>query len=82
MMSCREMVDFLADYLDGNLPADQLETFEKHLNKCEPCEHYLDTYKDCIRIARECMCDQTECEEPPAELMQAILKARKSSCDS
>jgi len=31
MLSCRELVEFLMEYCDGELPPEQREYFEKHL---------------------------------------------------
>ena len=42
-MTCRELVDFLMEYLDGALPEDSLRVFEEHVGFCPPCKAYLDT---------------------------------------
>jgi anti-sigma factor (TIGR02949 family) len=44
-MSCREVLDVLAEYLDHALSADRLTYFERHLAGCEPCRAYLATYR-------------------------------------
>ncbi len=51
-MTCRELVEFLADYLDGTLPRAERATFEEHLRECPDCVNYLATYCATIRLAR------------------------------
>jgi anti-sigma factor RsiW len=36
-MTCRELIDFLMSYLDGELPAAQNRSFEDHLDLCPAC---------------------------------------------
>ena len=78
-MNCREFVDFLMEYLDGDLDADAREIFEAHMVECPPCEVYLDTYRETIRLGK-CICepDGSLPEDVPEELVQAILAARKA----
>ena len=42
---CREVVELLIDFVDGELPPDRREAFERHLCGCQPCFAYLDTYQ-------------------------------------
>lgn len=37
-------MDFLPDYLDGTLSPDLVAELERHLEKCQPCVAYLNTY--------------------------------------
>lgn len=74
-MTCRELVDFLADYLDGSLPADLRSHFEKHLDVCPPCVAYLKTYNSGYELAQAAFGD--DCCEVPADLVNAIVNARK-----
>jgi anti-sigma factor RsiW len=79
-MNCQELVDFLMDYLDGALPAEQAASFKEHLNRCPPCVMYLQSYEQCIRIGKECMCeDEQTMAVVPESMVQAILNARKQA---
>jgi anti-sigma factor (TIGR02949 family) len=78
-VTCREFIDFLMAYLDGELPPDQRQEFERHINKCGPCVAYLDTYQATIRLGKSA-CKELDKEVPdcvPDELVDAILAARK-----
>ncbi|RPH75690.1 MAG: anti-sigma factor, partial [Candidatus Rokuibacteriota bacterium] len=36
-MTCRELIEVLAEYLEQSLPADVAASLERHLNDCAPC---------------------------------------------
>ena len=79
-MNCKELSDFLMDYIEGALPQEQVAAFEVHLQKCPPCIHYLETYKQCVEVGKaSCLkCeDESIPREIPDKLVQAILVARK-----
>ncbi len=77
-LTCREFVEFLADYLEGRLPEDQLARFNGHLAACPSCVSYARSYKDTVRLGKSVLPRR---EEPvpgdvPEDLVQAILAAR------
>jgi anti-sigma factor RsiW len=78
-MKCREFIDFIIDYLDGELPPEQAEAFKEHLELCPPCVEYVMSYKTTIVIEQLC-CKHEESPPPqmPEPLVQAILRARKA----
>ena len=76
-MKCRECVEFLMAYLDGELPAEQAAHFEVHLEKCPPCKAYLETYKRTVELEKSLgrsLCGTLP--KVPEELIKAILKAK------
>jgi len=80
-MNCREFVDFLMSYMDGELAEEPKRVFEEHMRLCPPCEVYLDSYRETIRLGRSA-CSDAEGPPPqdaPEQLIQAILAARRSS---
>ena len=79
MMTCREMTEFLMDYLDGELSPEVNAQFEEHIAKCGDCVRFIDTYKKTIQLGKAAMCDKPETAPPvPEGLVQAILKAKKT----
>ena len=78
-MTCKEFVDFLMAYLDGELPEGPRTTFETHLDDCPPCKVYLDTYKDTVALGQGvCEGDGPIPDDVPERLVNAILAARKA----
>lgn len=78
MITCRELIDFLADYVDDTLPPDERGVFEEHLSICPDCQNYVASYECTIALERAAM-SQPDDEVPPevpAELVKAILAAR------
>ncbi len=52
MMTCREVLDFLMDYLDGTLSPAQRAVFEEHLAVCRSCVAYLHTYQQTVKLGK------------------------------
>jgi predicted anti-sigma-YlaC factor YlaD len=74
-MNCEEVLSFLADYLENELPAPVLERFQWHLERCVSCRNYLAMYSDTIRVAKAAStAPMLHVQEPPEDLVQAILK--------
>jgi anti-sigma factor RsiW len=77
-LSCRELIDFLAAYLDAELPAAENAAFEAHLAHCPECVDYLASYRETIRLGKlACGTDSEPPADVPDELIDAILAARK-----
>ena len=80
-MTCRELADFLGDYVDGGLPADVRTAFDRHLSLCPNCVAYVKTYRTTIELARRALHDdQTDATltDVPADLIRAILTAKRA----
>jgi anti-sigma factor RsiW len=78
-MTCRELVEFLMDYLDGVLPEPERSCFEGHLDECPDCAAYLATYREAVRLGREACAaaDDAIPPEVPEDLVRAVLAARR-----
>ena len=53
MMTCRELVEVLLEFVSGELTQDEVQRIEHHLNKCPPCVVILNTYRLTIQLARQ-----------------------------
>jgi anti-sigma factor RsiW len=75
-VNCRECTDFLIDYVNGDLPPAQQRVFEQHLELCQQCVTYLESYRETLALGR------MVAEEPeppvPEALVRAILAARST----
>jgi anti-sigma factor RsiW len=80
LITCRELIGFIADYLDGTLPPVALEDFHRHIERCASCRAYLSSYEWTIRLGKISLIDNDDAaEDAPEELVAAILSARGSS---
>lgn len=79
-LTCREVLDFLMAYLDGDLTPDQKREFDRHLAVCPSCVNYLDSYKRTISLGKSAFARPDAPAEPaiPEELVRAIRAARSS----
>jgi anti-sigma factor RsiW len=78
MLSCREFVDFLADYLAGQLSDDQTARFNAHLASCPSCVGYTRSSEATVRLGRDSLrCPDDEVPgDVPEDLVRAILDVR------
>jgi predicted anti-sigma-YlaC factor YlaD len=63
-MSCREMVDYLSEYLDGELGADLRALIDGHRGDCPPCEAFIRTLAFIVEAIRA----------DPREALSAVQK--------
>lgn len=70
MTTCRDLIDFLDDYVSDALPAVRREAFDRHLSLCPSCVAYLDSYRETTKMAKAAM---VEIEDVPPEVLTAIL---------
>ena len=77
-VTCREFTEFLADYLDGELPASARSEFDFHLSRCPGCVAYMTTYSTTRELARLAMTvpEAPVPPEVPEELVRAVLATR------
>jgi anti-sigma factor RsiW len=78
-MTCRELADFLMDYLNDDLAPDVRAAFDRHLSLCPNCVNYLSGYKTTIELGRRAFADDDAdaSTEVPEDLLRAILAARR-----
>jgi hypothetical protein len=51
-MTCREFIDFLPEYLSGELPKEHHAHFDRHLLSCCECAAYLQSYRATIKLSK------------------------------
>jgi anti-sigma factor RsiW len=80
-MTCRELADFLSDYLAGGLTPEIRAAFERHLTRCPACVNYLSAYRATVELNRQAFATpEAEAEaaaDVPEDLVKAILAARR-----
>ncbi len=75
-MTCRELTDFILDYLEDALEPAQRARFEEHLAECAECRQFLGTYRATGQLVRDAMTPDKPAQAP-ADLIAAILDSRR-----
>lgn len=76
MLTCKELIEFLGAYVEGELAAEESARFDAHLAVCPHCVDYLHGYRESIRLGKAAF---AEVDEVPEELVDAILASRSRS---
>jgi anti-sigma factor RsiW len=53
MITCREVVEFLSDFIANELPAEQHARVERHLQLCPSCVAYVASYRVTVQVTRQ-----------------------------
>jgi len=77
-MTCTELVDFLAAWLDGTLPVGTRMRCAAHLAACPQGTAYVQAHRETVRLGRGALRadDAPVPDDVPEELVRAILDAR------
>ena len=66
ILTCREMVELVTDYLEGRLDGAERQRFEVHVAECDGCTRYIDQMRMTIdaigRIPPETISPEAEKE--------------------
>ncbi len=49
-MRCRQVIDRISEYLDGELDPELVRELERHLEHCEDCRIVVDTTQKTVEI--------------------------------
>ena len=52
VLTCRELVELVTDYLEGALPAGEHERFEAQVAACAGCAAYIEQIRRAIQLTR------------------------------
>lgn len=80
MLTCKQLIEALVDYVDGRLSLSQRFAIMLHLFCCGHCSSYLQDYRSTIKASQQAMApkDEPPAIEVPEEFVQAVLKARRN----
>jgi predicted anti-sigma-YlaC factor YlaD len=74
MMSCKELVEWVTEYLEQTMPPADRARFDAHLDVCPGCREYLAQFRETIRLTGCLSSENIEAAMPPAT-REALLKA-------
>ena len=81
-ITCQELIEFLGDYVSGELPTSSRTEVDRHLGVCPSCVAYVEGYKRAIALGKDALkiCeDETDLGPPPESLLKALREARAKS---
>jgi len=70
MISCRELITLLGDYVSDDLPPERRDHIDKHLGRCPSCLAYFESYTTVIKLT-----GQLPAAPLPQHLAQRLLAA-------
>ena len=76
MVSCKECVDLLLDFLEDNLKPELRDGLMHHFKDCPPCLHFIDTYKKTSSL-----CKKTLMKEAPREFADRLSSFLREQCN-
>lgn len=75
MFTCKDSVDLLLEFLEGEMPEEQAKRLEEHLGACPPCVDFLRTYR-----ATPTLCKRALQKQMPEELSQRLTEFLRQNC--
>ena len=80
-LTCRDFIDVIMAWLDGDLAPATRTLFDEHLAECVDCAHYLRSYQMTVALGRSVWGPHKPSgpvpDDVPEELVQAVLATRK-----
>ena len=73
MITCAQLEEFVADYLDGSLPLSRRRALQGHLDDCAACREFVAAYQRTVGVAKKVFENESATAEAPEKLVQAIL---------
>ena len=67
---CREVVELVTDFLEGALPVERRDLFERHIAMCTWCQSYMDQMRHTLDVMGRIREDDV-----PPELVEELASA-------
>ena len=80
VLSCREIVEMVTDYLEGDLDADTTTALEAHLDLCPGCVRYVEQIRETVATLGD-ISSHNLSTEAQAGLLEAFRAFRRPVTD-
>ena len=80
VLSCREIVEMVTDYLEGDLDADTTTALEAHLDLCPGCAQYVEQIRETVTTLGDVSSDNLSAEAQDG-LLEAFRAFRRPVTD-
>jgi anti-sigma factor RsiW len=78
MYTCKDSINLLLEYLEGNMAPEEARHLQEHLSGCKPCEEFLATYKATPGVCKKALALRMP-REVSAKLTE-FLRSKIKSC--
>ena len=78
MICCKECLELLHDYLEGELNPEVNASLEEHLEDCPPCIAFVNTYKTTTDFCRTTL-KSTEIPDVVKERLKEFVEKNKGA---
>lgn len=75
MTTCRDVVEFCLEFLEGAMPSEEQTRFQSHLSKCGACVAFFETYRRTPEVSRSALS-----EEMPVQVKEAVRSYLRGRC--
>lgn len=75
MFSCKDSINLLMDFLDGEMAPEEEAHLQEHLSGCPPCVDFLRTYR-----ATPGLCKRALAKQMPKEVSESLTEFLRSKC--
>ena len=73
--TCKDFIELLIDYVDGELDAHTRSLCEEHMDLCRQCADYLESYMTTTELGQRIYGNDEGAADLPEDLVQSILIA-------
>jgi anti-sigma factor (TIGR02949 family) len=77
MYTCKDSINLLQDFLDGELTPEDTQHLREHLQGCAPCVDFLRTYR-----ATPGLCKRALAQKMPQEMSSKLTEFLRSKIKS
>jgi len=77
MYNCKDSINLLQDFLDGELSPEDAQHLKEHLQGCAPCVDFLRTYR-----ATPGLCKKALAKKMPQEMSSKLTEFLRSKIKS
>jgi anti-sigma factor RsiW len=74
MYTCKDSIDLLLDFVEGEMPEDERRLLLEHLDGCSPCVDFLRTYQATPSLCRRALV--TRMPEELSEKLTSFLREK------
>ena len=76
-ITCRQLLEIIASFVDEDLDEAEHADFERHLERCPSCRAYLASYLQVMDLTKLVIYDDDVAEGVPEDLVRIVLGRRR-----